>query len=219
MAKNGVVTYSFEILFISLITLIVLPSSLGLEEDFWVKVFLTIILLSSLYMMRLNRRNMILGSSIGVCVLFFSWGEGFFPTEYRYLYLSFIYMLFFSFICYYLMNFLIKTKKANTNVIFAAMCLYIFISNIWMFIYTFIFSSNPEAFTFSDNLIMAPDATFYELVSMFSYYSFVTLTTLGYGDISPVSQAARAWVSVESMLGQFYIAIVLAKLVAVSVDD
>lgn len=219
MAKGRVVTYSFEILFISLIILIVIPSSLGLEADIWIKIFLSIILLSSLYMIRLNRKTLIVGSTIGVCVLLISWGDDLLPIEDRYLYLSAVYTLFFSFICYYLMSFLINTKKSNANLIYAAMCLYIFISNIWMSIYTFIYSSNPEAFAFSDDLIMQSEATFFELISMFSYYSFVTLTTLGYGDISPVSQAARAWVSVESMLGQFYIAIVLAKLVALTVDD
>ena len=50
--------------------------------------------------------------------------------------------------------------------------------------------------------------------SLFNYYSFVTLTTLGYGDIVPLTRTTQAWVAVESMVGQFYLAIVIAQLVS-----
>ena len=45
------------------------------------------------------------------------------------------------------------------------------------------------------------------------YFSFVTLTTLGFGDIAPASQAARALVVVEALVGQLYLVITLARLV------
>ena len=51
------------------------------------------------------------------------------------------------------------------------------------------------------------------------YYSFVTLTTLGYGDISPVSDNARMLAVFEAVLGQLYIAVLLARLVAVHISS
>lgn len=60
------------------------------------------------------------------------------------------------------------------------------------------------------------------LVSSFGnwlYYSFVTLTTLGYGDIVPLSQAARALAMGEALTGQLYLAILLAHLVSLRVED
>ncbi len=50
------------------------------------------------------------------------------------------------------------------------------------------------------------------------YYSAITITTLGYGDISPVSDNARMLASAEAIIGQLYIAVLLAKLVATHIS-
>lgn len=52
-----------------------------------------------------------------------------------------------------------------------------------------------------------------------AYFSFVTLTTLGYGDISPVTPFARALVNLEAIFGQFYIAILVAALVGIHISS
>jgi hypothetical protein len=49
--------------------------------------------------------------------------------------------------------------------------------------------------------------------SVLTYFSFITLTTLGYGDITPGSGAARGLAMVEAIMGQFYIAVLVAELV------
>ena len=49
------------------------------------------------------------------------------------------------------------------------------------------------------------------------YFSFTTLTTLGYGDITPIARAARSLANLEALIGQLYPAIVLARLVSVQV--
>jgi hypothetical protein len=46
------------------------------------------------------------------------------------------------------------------------------------------------------------------------YFSFITLSTVGYGDITPVSGAARMLSSMEAMTGTLYVAIIIARLVA-----
>jgi len=45
------------------------------------------------------------------------------------------------------------------------------------------------------------------------YFSMVTLTTLGYGDITPITMTARSFVILEAMTGQFYLAILIASLI------
>jgi hypothetical protein len=52
-----------------------------------------------------------------------------------------------------------------------------------------------------------------DLVLTFLYYSFTTLTTLGYGDIRPVTHAARMLSTGEALIGQLYVAILIARLV------
>jgi voltage-gated potassium channel Kch len=54
-------------------------------------------------------------------------------------------------------------------------------------------------------------------VQDWSYYSFVTLTTLGYGDITPVRPIARNLAITEALTGQLYLAVMLARLVAMEV--
>jgi hypothetical protein len=51
------------------------------------------------------------------------------------------------------------------------------------------------------------------------YYRFVTLTTVGYGDITPVSPPARTLTWLEAMMGQFYIAVLVAFLVGIRVSQ
>ncbi|KDP86646.1 hypothetical protein CF70_006185 [Cupriavidus sp. SK-3] len=54
--------------------------------------------------------------------------------------------------------------------------------------------------------------------STWIYFSFVTLTTLGYGDITPVAHAAKSLAILEALIGQLYPAIVLARLVSLRVE-
>ena len=50
------------------------------------------------------------------------------------------------------------------------------------------------------------------------YFSFVTLTTLGYGDIAPLSQTARTLAWAEALLGQLYLTILVARLVGMHIS-
>ena len=47
------------------------------------------------------------------------------------------------------------------------------------------------------------------------YFSFITLSTVGYGDIAPVSKAARMLAPMESVVGLFYVAVLISRLVAI----
>jgi hypothetical protein len=51
------------------------------------------------------------------------------------------------------------------------------------------------------------------------YFSFTTLTTLGYGDIVPVSAIARALTSIEAITGQIYLAVLVARLVGLNIAE
>jgi hypothetical protein len=51
------------------------------------------------------------------------------------------------------------------------------------------------------------------------YFSFTTLTTVGYGDVLPVNGYARAAVVLEAVLGHFYLAVLVARLVGLHIAD
>jgi voltage-gated potassium channel len=92
------------------------------------------------------------------------------------------------------------------NRLVGAMCIYEMLGLIWAVLYASIVYLSPGAF--ADDALNA-SSSFYEFV----YYSFVTLTTLGYGDIAPAGGITKALAYMEAMVGQLYIAILIAGLV------
>ncbi len=100
----------------------------------------------------------------------------------------------------------LAAKRINPNVLCGAICTYLLIGLTWSNLYGFILHLNPKAFvTTAASVTLLPKS--------FVYYSFATITTLGYGDIIPVSDVARFWSWIEAFLGQVYLAILIAQLV------
>ena len=88
---------------------------------------------------------------------------------------------------------------------------YILLGLMWCVAYQLVETLVPTAFRFPDAHVPAgPGRLSHDLV----YYSFVTLTTVGYGDITPVHPVARTLAMVEALAGQLYPAILIARLVS-----
>ena len=101
-----------------------------------------------------------------------------------------------------------RQGTADMNNIIGAICVYLLLGVIWSLVYVFVNLLIPGSFSGRIS------GTAFNQLQDFMYYSFVTLTTLGYGDIVPVKAAARALATFEAIVGQFYIAILVAGLVA-----
>ena len=82
---------------------------------------------------------------------------------------------------------------------------------IWALLYLLLAQTIHGAFNGLEQVV------WYENFADGAYYSFVTLTTLGYGDISPVTPMARFLVYMEAILGVFYMAILVASLIGVRI--
>lgn len=103
---------------------------------------------------------------------------------------------------------LIRSKRIDVQVIFGTLCLYLIIGLFWGALYSLLYQLSPGSF--SGTLLEAEKDS---LLTTFNYFSMVTLTTLGYGDITPQTHAAGALCQIEAITGQFYIAVVVAWLV------
>jgi len=99
----------------------------------------------------------------------------------------------------------LREPEVGTEQIFGASCAYILIGLMWAFCYAAADMLQPGAFNGHD----AASSGF----SDFIYFSFITLTTLGYGDMTPASPMARMLAVLEGIIGQLYIAILIARLV------
>lgn len=106
------------------------------------------------------------------------------------------------------------SRVVTSSVIYAALCLYMILAVIWGAVYNVLYLYYAMSFGFSSDALMQlasqPETMFF----VFNYYSIVTLTTLGYGDISPLTPITQAWVGVESTLVQFFIAVIIARLIS-----
>jgi hypothetical protein len=123
--------------------------------------------------------------------------------------------LFFAFVTVVVLRHILSTKEVTTDTILGAMCAYLLLGMVWAMVFSLIETLAPGSFLHGGQSLAAsfPEAR-QPVISSFIYYSFVTLTTLGYGDITPGSSPAAALSSLEAVTGQLYIAILIARLVA-----
>jgi hypothetical protein len=116
-----------------------------------------------------------------------------------------------------LTRYLFICKSVTRFTIHAALSAYLLLALIWALLYSVVDILQPGAF--SDTLAISPGAHLDEsgMAGEFPsfYFSIVTITTLGYGDITPIAGAARTLATAEAIVGQMFIAITLARLVAI----
>ena len=119
-------------------------------------------------------------------------------------------MVFMVFVVINLFRFILRAPRVNLEVLCAAIAGYLLLGLIWAFAYMMVASFVPGSF------LLNGSATTPQVLDQFGlfYFSFVTLTTTGYGDFTPVSQSARMLAVMEAMTGTFYVAILISRLVA-----
>ncbi|MCD6292404.1 MAG: two pore domain potassium channel family protein [Deltaproteobacteria bacterium] len=104
------------------------------------------------------------------------------------------------------------TKKVDTELISAALCLYLLLGLFWGALLMLLEECIPGSFAGLDQITV-----FEELATRFYYFSFVTMTTLGYGDITPQTPPSMALCQAEAILGQFFTVVLVARLVGIQV--
>lgn len=108
-------------------------------------------------------------------------------------------------------RYVVTTRRANLDTIFAAVVAYLLIGVGFALLYTMLLVLDPQAFNVADRPGYDDRSA---LPSQLLYFSFVTIATLGYGDITPQVPLPQILAALEAVIGQFYIAIVIAWLVS-----
>ena len=125
--------------------------------------------------------------------------------------------IFFLFILFVLLRNVINSDEANIDTIYAAMSAYLLIGVTWSFFYAMVEISTPGAFQFGSLAMQLQNSQPHGELRLFSYYSLVTLSTLGYGDITPLTPLAQTLSALEAVTGQLFIAVLLARLVGMHI--
>lgn len=208
--------YSFYGFFLTLIALLLLPPFFDNNFGLTHKLIWSASLLACLWLITHDRFMLLLGSVLALPCLVINWEvfllEGAAWTSVTY---NFCTIFFLLFITVHLLRFVIAAKKVNSDLIFASLCAYLLVALVWSRIYVLIELFVPGSFSVDASLFQNSE----EIAALFTYYSFVTISTLGYGDVAPITQLARSWATMEAILGQLYLAIVVARLMGLYIGS
>jgi len=206
--------FSFEVLLFCFVLLLFIPSLFtGYLGGLLPRALLTAILFSCLYLVANNRQDLTLGVILAVPAIVTNW----LPvsllgiTNQMVLYASFE-VVFLIYIIIKILKYLVMARRVNSEVINAAICLYLIIGLTWTFVYFGIVSIDPDSMRLSVDAAYTDRLSAAMLINELLYFSYVTQTTLGYGDLSPVTGIARACAMVQALIGQIYIAVIVARL-------
>ncbi len=124
---------------------------------------------------------------------------------------------FFAFALYGILR-AIFAREVSGDAIFGAVCGYLLLGIIWGLLYSSAETASPGSFA------MPPSSGAHAVAVRLdrgdlSYYSFITLATVGYGDVTPITPLARTLAWMEAITGQFYLAILVAGLVGFKVTQ
>jgi hypothetical protein len=120
---------------------------------------------------------------------------------------------FLAFLVWRILKDVMTGSRLSSEQVYGAVCAYLLIGFLFASIYGFIVLVDPGAFTYSAALEAEWANAEGRSSSALTYFSFVTMSTLGYGDITPVSNAARTLAWIQAVMGQLYLAITIAALV------
>ncbi len=172
-------------------------------------VLFSLILFSGIFAISRKNYHLIIGLVIALPAFVIRWSAHFVESPSLMLVGHSFMILFFAYTMIILLSYLFREDEVTADAILCAVCVYFFIGLMWAFVFSVLEGLQPGSF----RLGQAQTAD----VSNFVYYSFVTQTTLGYGDITPASPPARNLSLLEAIIGQLYIAVLIARLVGVHI--
>lgn len=195
---------------------------------------LFVVMLSGLNAISNNRREFLVGILMAVPAVVLN-VVGLSRSLYlMYVVSEFAYLAFFVYLAILILRWTLRQREVDPETIYGAVSVYLLMALAWGLAYYAIALTHPGSFNWPEQeelgVVQANRAAALESGSRvfqrpgweeisesaqgtLMYYSFVTLTTLGYGDIYPTSDAARILAMLEATLGQLYLVILVARLV------
>lgn len=122
--------------------------------------------------------------------------------------------VFMSVLAYSFSGTLFRIKRVTGNVLCAALCLYLVIGMLFGALYAVVETAVPGSYA---GVLLDGSSSPHELAHHFHYFSLVTLSTLGYGDITPQTRGAGVLCQAEAVIGQFLTVVLVARLVGIQV--
>jgi hypothetical protein len=198
-------------LLIALLALLLLYpffASSVMAHAFW-DICTSAVLLLGLYAISHVRRRLVIALILSIAVLGTKW-SGYVIDNAMLLLVNYgLAAIFFIFTACLLLGDVLRKGAVTADKIYGALCVYLLIGLTWGFMFLTLEGVQPGSFQFGQARSTGIEKDPATLV----YFSFVTLSTVGYGDITPLSPPARSFAFMEAIIGQIYLAVLVARLV------
>ena len=207
------VKHRFLILLCALLFFVVATPFLDalIQQHFLIDIFVTVVFLAAMYSIVRKKAHTVFGVLLALPMVISIW-LGYFIQSATILVVGELFgIMFIGFAIFGLIKFILAAEDITREVIYAAVIIYLLMALMWSFVYMVLETMVPGSF----NL---PGAKAEVAQFVFLYYSFVTITTLGYGDITPATHQAGALTILEAIVGQIYLVVLVAFLVGMYVS-
>jgi hypothetical protein len=203
----------FLFLLILLLTLIVVVPFIGDYSGFRivVDIFATGVFIAALYAISAKKRQLIFAFFFVVPTIATLWMDYFTSGNWTLVASGICGVLFFGFAIAIIVNFIRSQNEVTTEMIFAAVVVYLLMAILWADLYRLLETLSPGSFEMPTGEIQNDRI-------LFLYFSLVTISTLGYGDMTPLTDRAAGLASAEAITGQIYLVVLVAWLVGMHVS-
>jgi hypothetical protein len=182
---------------------------------------LTTVFLAAFFMIFAQQRLRFVAFVLGVPTIVGAWIDYVIPGLPRLALLACFHLvaaLFFGFTVAIILHAIHKQEGVSGDAIYAAFCGYVLVGLTFGHFYGLAETLNPGSFQASEQVRTQMQANDRHHL-LLTYFSFITLTTVGYGDITPGTGVVRSLAVVEAIVGQFYIAVLIGELIGKRVSQ
>ena len=173
--------------------------------------FFSIIFITTIYAVSQKRTHLIIAVILVIPALFALWSKEIAISN-TYVTIGYVCgLILFAFAIILILKFIFSHQEVTRHTISAAVVVYLLIALMWTYIYRLIVILYPASFAIAHDKLLDAE-------SIYLYFSLVTITTLGYGDITPVRSQAVALSVLEAITGQIYLVVVVAWFVGLYVS-
>ncbi len=208
--NSGYYTY---LLFFLVLVFAFRPTS----ESFWYvstwKSFFTLTVLTAIFNAKHHHGVKVAAIVLAIPVFILSWGELLFVSNPLFIFHMFCTIAFLAICTASILRDVILHARVTGETLRGVVCAYFMIAFLFAYIYYLLEYLMPGSFHLIGNEGALSAHSHHTSVMM--YFSFVTLLTIGFGDITPLLDLSQTFVILEGIVGQFYIAILVARIVSV----
>jgi hypothetical protein len=170
----------------------------------------SLVLLAAVFAVAARKRTLIIAIALAVPAITGRWINHFRPDLVHPAVFLVCALLLLAFVITHLLRFILRAPVVTLEVLCASISVYLMLGLMWTIAYWLVDQLTPGgAFSFNTNRGAQSMNGFTGF-----YFSFITLSTVGYGDITPVSRFARWLAAMEAMVGLLYVAVLIARLVS-----